>query len=78
MYDPTKRLHPSVCAAVERESGQLVCREELRPDWASIWPELTSRERRSAMRGRGYPMRDAKAAAWLRSITACAVECTAP
>jgi DNA-binding transcriptional regulator YdaS (Cro superfamily) len=38
-YEP-KPPSPALCVSIERESGGLVTRQELREDWAGIWPEL--------------------------------------
>jgi len=35
-------LAPAVCVLVEKESGAAVTRQELREDWAAIWPELVT------------------------------------
>lgn len=35
-----KMLNPKICVSVERHSGQLVRRWDLRDDWHEIWPEL--------------------------------------
>jgi DNA-binding transcriptional regulator YdaS (Cro superfamily) len=35
-----KFLGPAICVSIERESGLKVLRQDLRDDWASIWPEL--------------------------------------
>lgn len=37
----TKRMPgPAYCVALERVTGGLVKRSDLRPDWRDIWPEL--------------------------------------
>ena len=33
---------------IERESGRLVTRQELRPDWADHWPELVATAKAAA------------------------------
>lgn len=38
---------PALCVVIERESAGVVTRPELRDDWASIWPELAKKPRRS-------------------------------
>ncbi|WP_374556667.1 transcriptional regulator [Aquitalea pelogenes] len=35
-------LRVALCVDIERESGRLVTRQELRADWARLWPELIS------------------------------------
>jgi DNA-binding transcriptional regulator YdaS (Cro superfamily) len=35
-----RRVPPDLAVAIERESGGAVKRQDLREDWASIWPEL--------------------------------------
>ena len=32
---------PARCVAIEQSTGGLVTRQELRPDWQAIWPELS-------------------------------------
>lgn len=32
--------HPARCVAIEQATDGRVTRQELRADWASIWPEL--------------------------------------
>lgn len=34
-------VREKTCVAIERESGGVVTRMALRPDWREIWPELT-------------------------------------
>jgi len=33
-------LRVALCVDIERESCRAVTRQELRPDWAQLWPEL--------------------------------------
>lgn len=35
-----KTLSFATCVLVERESGKAVTRQEMRPDWRDVWPEL--------------------------------------
>lgn len=37
-----RRCPPTLAVAIERESRGAVTRQDLRDDWASIWPELAS------------------------------------
>ncbi|MGP3789793.1 transcriptional regulator [Pseudomonas sp. B392_1p] len=44
-----KTASPEVAAAIERETGGEVTRQQLRPnDWADIWPELKAFSKKSA------------------------------
>lgn len=40
--DEAKRT-PKLCVLIERHTNGLVTRQELRSDWAEIWPELVKR-----------------------------------
>lgn len=35
-----REASPALCVVIERESAHAVTRQELRRDWAAIWPEL--------------------------------------
>lgn len=44
-HSARQRLGAAICVAIERESGSVVTRRELRPDdWWLIWPELITDE----------------------------------
>lgn len=49
-YEEGKQLAVPVCVKVEQLSGQQVTRQELRDDWADLWPELarTAAKRKAA------------------------------
>jgi DNA-binding transcriptional regulator YdaS (Cro superfamily) len=41
-----KNPSPALCVAIWRNSGGKVTRQELRSDWAEIWPELSAPSRK--------------------------------
>lgn len=43
-----QKFRCELCVAIERESGGVVKRQDLRDDWVIVWPELSALSRLTA------------------------------